>query len=74
MRAFDQQNGFNDAEEIEHLRSAVIDGLKSFEFTLRRELDGNNEKLLLGSGGEVPAEFKKLVEEYYRSLSGGRQP
>jgi hypothetical protein len=52
----------------------VIDGLKSFEFSLRRELDGNREKPQLGSGGDVPAEFRKFVEEYYRSLSGGRQP
>lgn len=52
------------------LREQVVEGLKAFEFNLRRSLDGNAVRV--GRTGEVPDAYRRQVEEYYRSL--GRSP
>jgi hypothetical protein len=60
-----------DADEIAGLRASVVEGFKAYEFALRRELaGGDKERLLLGRSGDVPAGFKQMVEEYYKSLAG----
>jgi hypothetical protein len=64
--------GFDDPEEIERLEDQVLRGLKDFEFTLRRGLTPELERLFLSGSDDVPAEYRELVEEYYRSLSEGR--
>jgi len=70
MRAFDSEKMFLNPLGLTELQSAVIDGLKQFEFALRREVEGTGkEKLFLSSSDEVPSGYRKLVEEYYRSLS-----
>lgn len=70
MRAFDSDKVFLNPLGLTELQSAVIDGLKQFEFALRREVEGTGkEKLFLSSSDEVPSGYRKLVEEYYRSLS-----
>ena len=52
------------------LRQQVVDGLKAYEFALRRASgDEAGSRVLLERSGEVPPAFKALVEEYYRSLS-----
>jgi uncharacterized protein DUF4175 len=59
------------AAEIAELRASVVEGFKAYEFALRRELEGGDkERLLLGRSGDVPAGFKQMVEDYYRSLAG----
>ena len=52
------------------LRTQVVEGLKAYEFALRRANgdDAGNRVLLERSGG-VPPAFKAMVEEYYRALS-----
>ncbi|MDQ3997864.1 MAG: hypothetical protein M3303_12710 [Gemmatimonadota bacterium] len=63
--------GGADAREIAGLRASVVEGFKAYEFALRRELEGGDkERLLLGRSGDVPAGFKQMVEEYYKSLAG----
>jgi len=54
----------------------VIEGLKTFEFTLYRKLGlGDSKAPTLGANAPVPAEYRAAVEEYYRSLAGAkRQP
>ena len=60
-----------DASEIAGLRASVVEGFKAYEFALRRELEGGDkERVLLGRSGDVPAGFKQMVEEYYKSLAG----
>ena len=60
-----------DAGEIAGLRASVVEGFKAYEFALRRELaGGDTERLLLGRSGDVPAGFKQMVEDYYKSLAG----
>jgi hypothetical protein len=50
------------------LRGQVIEGLRSFEFALARALGGARERVLVDRSGEVPPEYRKYVEEYYRAL------
>jgi uncharacterized protein DUF4175 len=57
-----------DARAERELRTQVIDGLRSFEFQLGRALGGANERVLVDRSGEVPPQYRKYVEEYYRSL------
>ena len=62
-------------KEAARLQAAVTDGLKAFEFALRRRVEGEaGDPVRLGATDEVPAAFRALVEEYYRSLArGGRE-
>jgi hypothetical protein len=50
--------------------------MKRFEYDLRRKAGADADRALLNSNDEVPPQFRKLVEEYYRSLSkqGQQQP
>jgi hypothetical protein len=51
------------------LRSQVIDGLRSFEFQLGRAFGQvGGERVTVDRAGEIPPEYRKAVEEYYRSL------
>jgi hypothetical protein len=70
LRELESRRGYDDAEEIARLQGAVIEGLKAFEFALWRDVaqQTGTEPRLEGSD-EVPAGFRSLVEEYYRSLA-----
>jgi hypothetical protein len=60
----------DDAAAIARLRDDVAEGLKDFEFGLRRELRGPDEdRPRLGRQDEVPPEYRELVEKYYESLA-----
>jgi hypothetical protein len=61
---------------VRRLQEAVIEGLKEFEYSLRRQLRSDEEGRLYLSGSEdVPRGFRELVEEYYRELSrDGKRP
>jgi hypothetical protein len=52
----------------------VAEGLKRFEYGLRRRAGADTDRVLLSGSGEVPPEFRRLVEEYYRSLSTQKPP
>jgi hypothetical protein len=74
MRALEGQRAYDDPEEAERLQAAVIEGLKAFEFALRRRVDGpQGDQLRLGGSDEVPAGFRALVDEYYKSLARVRR-
>jgi hypothetical protein len=69
LRALDDDRVYQDVEELQRLQAFVSEGLKRFEYGLRRRLEaGGNEAVLSGSD-EVPEQFRKLVEQYYRSLA-----
>ncbi|MEA3247452.1 MAG: hypothetical protein U9Q74_14960, partial [Gemmatimonadota bacterium] len=60
----------DDKRAEEMLRSQVVEGLKAYEYALRRANgDDASTRVLLERSGDVPPAFKALVEEYYRSLS-----
>ncbi len=69
MRALDRERTYDDPEEVLRLQRAVLEGVKQLEFRLRRDLAEDEEQLLLDQNGDVPEEFRTLVEEYYRALS-----
>ena len=74
LRALQSAGPYNDPEEVERLLAKVSRGLQDFEFGLRRALDDtNSQKLYQASPGQVPAQFKKAVEDYYRALAKKRQ-
>ena len=61
-------------QELAELQSAVSESLRRFEFDLRRKVEGEADDVRLTGSDDVPAEFKSLVEEYYRSLAKPKAP
>jgi hypothetical protein len=43
--------------------------VKRFEYGLRRRLEGAGNQILLSGSDEVPEQFRRMVEQYYKSLS-----
>ena len=75
MRQLETGRSFNDPEELERLRVAVLEGFKEFEFSLRRQLgDKERDGPVLGGNDEVPPGYRDLVSEYFRSLSKKQKP
>jgi hypothetical protein len=62
----------SDEQAARELRAQVIEGLRAFEFQLGRALGDRGERVLVERTGEVPPEYRKYVEEYYRSLGRTR--
>ena len=60
-----------DPAEIEALRREVIDPFRSIELELSRELQVliGKENIRSAADEEIPAGYKKLVEDYYKKLS-----
>lgn len=70
MRALDRDGAYDDPAEALRLRAELLESMKQLEFRLRREFAADGEEqLLLQRSGDVPAEYRVLVEEYYRALS-----
>ncbi|MYE92913.1 MAG: DUF4175 family protein, partial [Gemmatimonadetes bacterium] len=70
MRLLDRQGTYADPEEVLRLQSELVQTIKQLEFRLRRELAaGDEERIFLYQSGDVPEEYRALVEEYYRALS-----
>ncbi len=70
LRGLESPGQLEDPRTLEQLQSAVIAGLKEFEFALRRQLGGGEAPDGgVPGAGEVPPRYRELVEEYYRSLS-----
>ena len=67
LRQLDDPRVYKDVQELARLQSTIAEGLKRFEFGLRRQSEAANTIVLSGSD-EVTEEFRKLVQEYYRSL------
>ena len=72
MSALDSDRVYSDVAEISRLQAQLIEGLRRFEFNLRRELgETPADQLLLSGSDQTPAAYRKLVEAYYRSLAKG---
>jgi hypothetical protein len=60
----------NDPGGLDELQAALIERMKTFEFSLWRRFNaGAGGGPALGSSGQVPPEYRAMVEEYYRSLA-----
>jgi len=75
LRKLDDDSAYANADTLARLEQAVTDNIKRFEYTLRRKLDANASQVFLSGSDDVPEQYRKLVEQYYRSLSkgGGKQ-
>lgn len=70
MRRFEDEQVYREPRGLARLVGSVVEGLKSAEFALRREIEGpDREKLFLSGSQDLPPGWQRLVEEYYRSLS-----
>ena len=70
MRNAGRDGAFDDGANAAALRARIIEGLKAYEFALRRALgEANGGTVLLGRTGEVPARFRSQVEEYYKAIA-----
>lgn len=71
LRALDSDAVFKDPAQFDRLHAQASDAVKRFEFNLRRRAELKGNEVVLSGDGDVPAAFRKLVEEYYKSLSKG---
>jgi hypothetical protein len=70
MEEFEKKDILLNPLGLEKLEEDVLADLKQFEYWLRRELEGiGEEQLFLAGSDQVPADYRQLVEEYFRSLS-----
>jgi hypothetical protein len=70
----DNQGTVGTPRGLDELEQAVVQGLKEFEFALRRQLlGGDTPPGALGAAEDVPPEYRAMVEEYYRRLSERRR-
>jgi hypothetical protein len=71
LRQLDDPRVYQNVSELQRLQSIVAEGLKRFEFGLRRQADANENAVVLSGTDDVPEAFRKQVEEYFRSLGKG---
>jgi Xaa-Pro aminopeptidase len=73
LRRLDSARNYSDPEEIARLKQA-IDLLRQVELDLSRELDRltQKDKYFFSEDNEAPANYRKLVEEYYKALAKGK--
>lgn len=72
LKALDSDQVFKDPAQFERLQTQAADAVKRFEYNLRRKTELKGNEVLLSGDGDVPEEFRKLVEQYYKSLSKGQ--
>jgi hypothetical protein len=71
LRKLDDEGAYANPDTLARLEQSVTDNIKRFEYTLRRKLDANANQVFLSGSDDVPEQYRKLVEQYYRSLSKG---
>jgi hypothetical protein len=71
LKQLDNESAYQNPDPVAKLQNAVTESIKRFEYTLRRRLDTNANDVFLSGSDEVPDQYRKLVEQYYRSLSKG---
>ncbi|MCH7876455.1 MAG: hypothetical protein IH965_14330, partial [Gemmatimonadetes bacterium] len=71
---YDNPSSISAPRALERLETEIIQGLKEFEFALRRQLlAGDEERASLSGSDAVPNEYREMVEEYYRRLAARRR-
>ena len=64
LRELEDDRVYQNVAELMRLQTAVAEGLKRFEFDLRRKVEGDRNQAALSGSDDVPAEFRPLVEQY----------
>ena len=63
---------YGDLPQIRLLQAQIEENLRRLEFLLRREVEGETAgRAALTGSDEVPAGFRRMVEEYFRNLARG---
>ncbi|MBI2822569.1 MAG: hypothetical protein HYX74_10120 [Acidobacteria bacterium] len=71
MRQLDSRRGL-DLRGIEALQASIIQGFRALELKMSLRLQERKENLQLFNQEDVPPEYRKAVEEYYKSLARSR--
>ncbi len=59
-----------DMDQVRRIQAAIREGLERTEFRLRRQVEGDaSQRGVLQGTDDVPEGFRKMVEEYFRTLS-----
>jgi len=70
LGALDGASLLGNKNAVDKLRAGVIEDLKAFEFSLRRKLGApESAGPALGGNAQVPAKYREMVNEYFKSLS-----
>jgi hypothetical protein len=69
LQQLQDERVYQNVQELARLQAFVAEGLKRFEFGLRRQVKGDAGASALTGSDEVPEEFRALVEQYYKSLA-----
>lgn len=74
LRAMGDEKNLKNPAGLQELYSTAVQKFKALEFEIRKRVDTSNEQLFLSGSEEVPASFRTLIEEYYRTLAkkGGK--
>ncbi|MBI4446755.1 MAG: hypothetical protein HY645_12700 [Acidobacteria bacterium] len=74
MKRLDAERLLSDPQEIARLKAQVIDGFRQLELEIAQALQKQDQKAVrLVNHDEVPPEYRKKVEEYYRTLASKRK-
>lgn len=74
LRQLENGRSFSDPKGLEQLQTAMLERLKNFEFALYRSVGlGADGRPAAGARAAAPAEYRALVEEYYRVLAGSKR-
>ncbi len=72
LRQLQVDETYGDLPQIAALRGQLTESLGRLEFSLRRQVEGEDTgRAALRGSDDVPPGFRKLVEEYYRALARG---
>ena len=70
MRNLDAAKILGDPKALAQLRAGVVEDVKAFEFSLRRTLGApESSGPALGASDNVPAAYRDMVSEYFKSLA-----
>jgi uncharacterized protein DUF4175 len=69
LQQLQDERVYQNVAELARMQAYVAEGLKRFEFGLRRQVKADAGASALTGSDEVPEEFKALVEQYYKSLA-----
>jgi hypothetical protein len=69
LRQLEDPRVYKDVAELARLQSVISEGLKRFEFGLRRQVEAEASAIVLSGQDESPEQYKKLNEQYFRSLA-----
>lgn len=74
LRGLGAGDKLGDPEVAAVLERDVVQGLKEFEYNLRRRLgSGEDERLLRMSDEDVPEGYEEMVDRYYKALAEGKR-